>query len=357
MEGTTTTLDEARLEQFVGQAVTDLGAAMNGVLVLIGGELGLWKALEGAGPLTCAEIAERSDATERYVREWASAQAASGYLEYDEATDSFTLSPEQAMAFADEDSPVYLLGGYHLISSAFKDRERIAERFRSGDGFGWHEHDPELFLGTEQFFRPGYRAHLVAEWIPALEGMEEKLRSGAKVADIGCGHGISTILMAQAYPESTFHGFDYHDASIERAKQIADAEGVTENTEFEVAAGKEFDGDGYDLVCFFDCLHDMGDPVGALEHVRAKLDDDGSVMLVEPFAADSLTENLNPVGRIYYAASTLICTPSSLDQEVGLGLGAQAGEQRLGEVAKEAGFTRFRRATETPFNLVLEARP
>ena len=227
MEGTTT-LDEARLEQFVGQAVTDLGAAMNGVLVLIGGELGLWKALQGAGPLTCAEIAEHSDATERYVREWASAQAASGYLEYDEDADTFTLPPEQAMAFADEDSPVYLLGGYHLISSAFKDRERIEERFRSGDGFGWHEHDPELFLGTEQFFRPGYQAHLVAEWIPALDGVEEKLRSGAKVADIGCGHGISTTLMAQAYPESTFHGFDYHEASIERAKQIADAEGVSE---------------------------------------------------------------------------------------------------------------------------------
>ncbi|HEY1238498.1 MAG TPA: class I SAM-dependent methyltransferase [Solirubrobacterales bacterium] len=356
MEAAATTVDEARLEQVLGQAVTDIGAAMNGVLVMMGGELGLWKALAGAGPLTCAEIAERSDVAERYVREWASAQAASGYLTYDADADTFTLSPEQAMAFADEDSPVYLLGGYHLISSAFKDRERIEERFRSGDGFGWHEHDPELFLGTEQFFRPGYRAHLVAEWIPALDGIEEKLQSGAKVADIGCGHGISTILMAQAYPESTFHGFDYHDASIERAKQIAAAEGVSENTEFEVAAGKEFDGDGYDLVCFFDCLHDMGDPVGALKHVRENLADDGTVMLVEPFAADSLTENLNPVGRVYYAASTLICTPSSLDQEVGLGLGAQAGEQRLAEVAKEAGFSRFRRATETPFNLVLEAR-
>jgi 2-polyprenyl-3-methyl-5-hydroxy-6-metoxy-1,4-benzoquinol methylase len=356
MQAAATTVDEARLEQVLGQAVTDIGAAMNGVLVMMGGELGLWKALAGAGPLTCAEIAERSDVAERYVREWASAQAASGYLTYDADADTFALSPEQAMAFADEDSPVYLLGGYHLISSAFKDRERIEERFRSGDGFGWHEHDPELFLGTEQFFRPGYRAHLVAEWIPALDGIEEKLQSGAKVADIGCGHGISTILMAQAYPESTFHGFDYHDASIERAKQIAAAEGVSENTEFEVAAGKEFDGDGYDLVCFFDCLHDMGDPVGALKHVRENLADDGTVMLVEPFAADSLTENLNPVGRVYYAASTLICTPSSLDQEVGLGLGAQAGEQRLAEVAKEAGFSRFRRATETPFNLVLEAR-
>jgi 2-polyprenyl-3-methyl-5-hydroxy-6-metoxy-1,4-benzoquinol methylase len=357
MEASTTTVDEARLEQFVGQAVTDLGATLNGVLVMIGSELGLWKALDGAGPLTCEEIAERSGVAERYVREWASAQAASGYLTYDADADKFTLPPEQAMVFANEESPVYLLGGYHLISSAFKDRERIEERFKSGDGFGWHEHDPELFLGTEQFFRPGYRAHLVAEWIPALDGIEEKLQSGAKVADIGCGHGISTILMAEAYPQSTFRGFDYHDASIERAKQIAEAEGVSENTEFEVAAGKEFNGDGYDLVCFFDCLHDMGDPVGALKHVREQLADDGTVMLVEPFAADSLAENLNPVGRVYYAASTLICTPSSLDQEVGLGLGAQAGERRLAEVAKEAGFSRFRRATETPFNLVLEARP
>jgi 2-polyprenyl-3-methyl-5-hydroxy-6-metoxy-1,4-benzoquinol methylase len=357
MDATATTVDEARLEQFLGQAVTDIGAAMNGVLVMMGGELGLWKALAGAGPVNCAEIAEKSGVAERYVREWASAQAASGYLEYDADADTFTLPPEQAMAFADEDSPVYLLGGYHLISSAFKDREKIQERFRSGDGFGWHEHDPELFLGTEQFFRPGYRAHLVAEWIPALEGMDEKLRGGAKVADIGCGHGISTILMAQAYPESTFHGYDYHDASIERARAIAEAEGVSGNTEFERASAKEFPGDGYDLVCFFDCLHDMGDPVGALDHVSETIDDDGTVMLVEPFAADSLTENLNPVGRVYYAASTLICTPSSLDQEVGLGLGAQAGEERLREVAENAGFTRFRRATETPFNLVLEARP
>jgi SAM-dependent methyltransferase len=357
MEASTTTVDEARLEQFLGQAVTDIGAAMNGVLVMMGGELGLWKALAGAGAMTTAEIAEKSGVAERYVREWTSAQAASGYLEYDAGADTFTLPPEQAMAFADEDSPVYLLGGYHLISSAFKDREKIEERFRSGDGFGWHEHDPELFLGTEQFFRPGYRAHLVAEWIPALEGMDEKLRGGGKVADIGCGHGVSTILLAQAYPESTFHGFDYHDASIERARQIAEAEGVSANTEFEAASAKEYPGDGYDLVCFFDCLHDMGDPVGALEHVRETIDDDGTVMLVEPFAGDSLTENLNPVGRVYYAASTLICTPSSLDQEVGLGLGAQAGEERLREVAEKAGFTRFRRATETPFNLVLEARP
>jgi SAM-dependent methyltransferase len=352
-----TAIDEGRLEQFLGQAVTDMGAAMNGSLVLIGGELGLWKTLAGAGHLTTAEIAERSGVAERYVREWASAQAASGYLEYDPDGATFMLPPEQAMVFADEDSPFYMLGGYHLISSVFKDRGRITERIRAGQGFGWHEHDPELFMGTEQFFRPGYRAHLTAEWIPALESVEDKLHAGAKVADLGCGHGISTVLMAQAYPESTFHGFDYHDASIERARQIAAAENVSANTVFEVATAKDFPGADYDLVCFFDCLHDMGDPVGALQHVRGALDADGTVMLVEPFAGNTLSDNLNPVGRIYYAASTLVCTPSSLDQEVGLALGAQAGDERLCQVAREAGFTRFNRATETPFNLILEARP
>ena len=357
MESATATVDEAKLEQFMGQAVTDMGAAMNGVLVLIGGELGLWKAMAGAGPLTSEEIAERSGVAERYVREWASAQAASGYLEYDADAGKFTLPPEQAMAFADEDSPVYVLGGYHVVSSVWKDRERLAERYRSGAGFGWHEHDPELFSGTEAFFRPGYQAHLTAEWLPALEDVEEKLRTGAKVADIGCGHGASTVIMAKAYPDSEFHGFDYHDGSIARAKEIAAADGVSDNAAFDVATAKDYPGEGYDLVCFFDCLHDMGDPVGAMKHVRETIADDGSVMLVEPYAADTLAENLNPVGRVYYAASTLVCTPSSLDQEVGLGLGAQAGEARLRDVAEEAGFTRFRRATETPFNLVLEARP
>jgi SAM-dependent methyltransferase len=356
MEAKASAVDETKLEQFLGQAVTDLGAAMNGVLVMIGGELGLWKAMDGAGALSAAELAERTGVRERYVREWLAAQAASGYVEYDSDSERFQLPPEQAMAFANEDSPAYMLGGYSVISSTYKDRQQIAERFRAGEGFGWHEHDPELFVGTEQFFRPGYRAHLVAEWIPALDGIEDKLRSGGKVADVGCGHGISTFLMARTYPESTICGCDYHDASIERARELAEAEGVSANTEFEVASAKDFPGDGYDLVCFFDCLHDMGDPVGAMTHVRDVIDEDGAVMLVEPFAADSLADNLNPVGRIFYAASTLICTPSSLDQEVGLGLGAQAGEERLRAVAEEAGFSRFRRATETPFNLVLEAR-
>jgi 2-polyprenyl-3-methyl-5-hydroxy-6-metoxy-1,4-benzoquinol methylase len=357
MEDAVPALDEAKLEQFMGQAVTDMGAAMNGVLVMIGDRLGLWKAMEGAGPLTAAELGERTGVRERYVREWLAAQAASGYVEYDADADAFTLPPEQAMAFADEDSPVYVVGGYHVVSSAYKDGEEIAERFRDGKGFGWHEHDPELFLGTEQFFRPGYQAHLVPEWIPALEGVAEKLEAGGRVADIGCGHGVSTMLMARAYPQSTISGFDYHAESIERARELAAEEGVGANTEFERATAKDFPGERYDLVCFFDCLHDMGDPVGAMRHVREVIDGDGTVMLVEPFAADSMAANMNPVGRVYFAASTLICTPSSLDQEVGLGLGAQAGEARLREVAEEAGFSRFRRAAETPFNLVLEARP
>jgi SAM-dependent methyltransferase len=352
-----TAVDEERLERFLGQAITDMGAALNGALVMIGDELGLWKALAGAGPLTSRQIAERSGVAERYTREWSSAQAAGGYLDYDPDDETFALPPEHAMALADDNSPVYMLGGYHVISAAYKDRARITERIRAGQGFGWHEHDPDLFTGTEQFFRPGYRAHLVPEWIPALDAVEEKLRAGASVADIGCGHGTSTTIMARAYPESTFRGFDYHDASIARARQIAAAEGLTSNTTFDVASAKDFPGDGYDLVCFFDCLHDMGDPVGALRHARNALHADGTVMLVEPFAGDTLADNLNPVGRIYYAASTLVCTPNSLDQEVGLALGAQAGPQRLKRIAREAGFTRFRRATQTPFNLVLEARP
>jgi SAM-dependent methyltransferase len=347
-------VDEARLEQFLGQAVTDMGAAINGVLVMIGAELGLWEAMDGAGPLTPAELAERTGVRERYLREWLAAQAASGYVEYDAAGGTFTLPPEQAMAFAMPDSPVYLVGGYHIIGSLFKDRPRLTERFRAGEGFGWHEHDPELFLGTEQFFRPGYRTHLVAEWIPALDGVEAKLRAGATVADVGCGHGVSTVLMAKAFPGSAIHGFDYHAGSIERATAAGEE---VPNADFQVASALDYPGEGYDLVCFFDCLHDMGDPVGALRHTREVLDADGTVMLVEPYANDTLTDNLNPVGRIYYAASTVICTPSSLSQDVALGLGAQAGETRLREVLEAGGFSHVRRAAETPFNLVLEARP
>ena len=349
-------LDQGRLEQTLGQLVVDMGAAMNGALVLIGVELGLWRALDDSGPSTSEQLANRTGIRERYLREWLSAQAASGYLTYDPHDDTFTLSPEHAMALAREDSPVYLAGGFHLISSVYKDRSRITERIRSGDGFGWHEHDPELFIGTEQFFRPGYRANLVDAWLPALDGVVDKLVRGAKVADIGCGHGVSTTILARAFPKSTVYGYDYHDASITRARELATAEQAG-NASFEIASAADFPGSDYDLICYFDCLHDMGDPVGALRHARESLAPDGSVMLVEPFARNSLPENLDPVGRMYYAASTVLCTPSSLDQPVALGLGAQAGEQRLAEVAAEAGFGTFRRATETPFNLVLEARP
>ncbi|MGW5288267.1 class I SAM-dependent methyltransferase [Rhodococcus pyridinivorans] len=348
--------DQARLEQTLGQLVVDMGAAMNGALVLIGAELGLWRALDEAGPVSSEQLADRTGIRERYLREWLSAETASGYLTYDPDAGTFSLAPEHAMTLAREDSPVYLAGGFHLIGSVYKDRSRIAERIRNGEGFGWHEHDPDLFVGTEQFFRPGYRANLVDVWLPALDGVVDTLRAGATVADIGCGHSVSTTLLAQAFPQSTIRGFDYHDASIARATELAAEEGV-DNATFTVASATDFPGSDYDLICYFDCLHDMGDPVGALRYARGALADDGAVMLVEPFARDSLPENLNPVGRMYYAASTVLCTPSSLDQPVALGLGAQAGERRLADVAAEAGFGTFRRATETPFNLVLEARP
>ena len=278
-------------------------------------------------------------------------------MTYDPGSDRYTLPDEHALALADEDSPFYILGMYDSIASLYADEDQILEAFRTGGGMGWHEHDHRLFRGTERFFRPGYRANLVAEWIPALQGVQEKLERGAKVADIGCGHGASTVIMASAFPNSEFFGFDYHDASIDRARDAAAEAGVGDRIKFEVASAKEFPGDGYDLVCVFDCLHDMGDPVGASAHVLQSLESDGTWMIVEPFANDKVEENLNPVGRVFYGASTVICTPASLSQEVGLALGAQAGEARLTEVLKQAGFTRVRRATETPFNLVLEARP
>ena len=305
------------------------------------------------GRSTSRALADRSGVAERYVREWASAQAASGYLDYDRDGETFTLPPEQALAFADEDSPVYLLGGYHVISSVFKDRERIADGFAPAPVSAGTSTIRNCSSAPSSSFAPATAHTWCRHGCPRLEDAENKLRAGARVADVGCGHGASTLLMAQAYPASTFRGFDYHPASIERAA----AKPARGNVAFEVASAADFPGRGYDLVCFFDCLHDMGDPVGALAHTREALADDGTVMLVEPFAADSLAANLNPVGRIYYAASTLICTPASVDQDVGLALGAQAGEQRLREVARQAGFSRFRRATETPFNLVLEARP
>ena len=318
MSTTTQEIDQARLDEFLGRFVGDLGAALSAALVVIGDRLGLYRAMADGGAVTAAELAVRTGTDERYVREWLSNQVATALV---------------------------------------KDEEKIEAAFVGRHGVGWHEHHADLFSGTERFFRPGYAANLVSSWIPALDGVREKLEAGARVADVGCGHGASTILMAQAFPRSEFVGFDYHDASIGHARAAASREGLNGSARFEVAAAKEYPGDDYDLVCMFDCLHDMGDPIGAAAHVRRSLAADGTWLIVEPFAGDRLEDNLNPVGRVYYGASTLVCTPASRDQEVGLALGAQAGEARLREVVTAGGFTRFRRATETPFNLVLEARP
>lgn len=350
-------INEAKLNEFMGKALGELGAAINAALVILGDRLGLYKAMAGAGPMTSAELAKRTGTSERYVREWLSAQAAGGYLAYDAATQRFTLPDEQALALAVEGSPAFIPGAFQIIASVIQDEPKIREAFKTGAGVGWHEHNCNLFEGTERFFRPGYAAHLISEWIPALEGVDTKLKAGATVADVGCGHGASTILMAQAYPKSKFFGFDYHGPSIEWARAVAEKAGVGDRVTFAAASSKAFPGKDYDLVAFFDCLHDMGDPVGASGHVRQSLKPDGTWMIVEPFANDRLEQNLNPVGRMFYSASTMICTPASLSQEVGLGLGAQAGEARLRDVVTKGGFTRFRRATETPFNLILEARP
>jgi SAM-dependent methyltransferase len=352
-----TQIDQAKLDSFMGQFVGDLGAALSVATVLIGDRLGLYKAMADGEPITPAALATRTETDERYVREWLSSQAASGYVAYDAATASFKLGPEQAMALAQDDSPAFIPGAFQLAAALIKDEPKIAAAFRSGAGVGWHEHDEDLFCGTERFFRPGYIANLVGSWIPALEGVHERLSEGALVADVGCGHGASTLILAGAYPQSRFVGFDYHEDSIRAARASATSAGLGERVSFEVARAKDYPGSGYDLVAMFDCLHDMGDPVGAAAHVLRSLAPDGTWLIVEPFANDHLEDNLNPVGRVFYSASTMVCTPASRDQEVGLALGAQAGETRLREVVTEGGFTRFRRATETPFNLVLEARP
>lgn len=349
-------MNEDKLNQLLGKFVADFGATFHAGLVVIGESLGLYKAL-AASPLTSAELAAQTGTDERYVREWLNSQAAGEYIQFDPATGRYSLSEEQAFALADEKSPAYLPGAFLLAVSALRAVPQITERFRTGDGFGWHEHHHDLFRGTELFFRPGYAANLTTAWIPALDGVEEKLKAGAKVADVGCGLGASTILMAQTYPASTFIGYDYHDGSIELARQRADEAGVADRVKFEVARAKDYPGDDYDFVAFFDCLHDMGDPVGAAAHVRDTLASDGTWMVVEPFAGDKVEDNLNPVGRIYYSASTLLCTPASKSQEVGLALGAQAGEARLRDVITGGGFRQFRRAAETPFNIVYEARP
>jgi SAM-dependent methyltransferase len=340
----------------MGQAVGDLGAAISGLMTHLGDELGLYKAMAGSLPMSAADVAKASGTDERYVREWLNNQAAGGYVTYDAATDRYTLPPEQALALADEESPVFLAGGFAGIASAYTDWEKFVDAFRTGRGVGWHEHDTRLFRGTERFFRPGYKANLVSTWLPSLDGVEDKLRRGAKVADIGCGHGASTILMSEAFPASTFVGFDYHEASIDAARKRAADAGVGDRCTFEVASAKDYPGTGYDLIAFFDCLHDMGDPVGAAVHARRALAEDGTLMLVEPNASDHTAENHNPLGRAFYGFSTVICTMASKAQEVGLALGAQAGEGRLRNVLEQGGFSTVRRASETPFNIVIEAR-
>jgi 2-polyprenyl-3-methyl-5-hydroxy-6-metoxy-1,4-benzoquinol methylase len=350
-------IDEERLNALLGQAVVEFGATVNAALVVIGDRLGLYRTLAADGPLSSSDLAQRTGTAERYVREWLNAQAASGWVEHDAQTGRYSMSPEQALMFADPNSPAFVGGGFQLALGSADAREQIAEAFVTGTGYGWHEHTHDVFDGCQRFFEPGYRANIVQSWIPALEGVHETLSQGGRVADIGCGHGASSIVIAQGYPNASVDGSDYHDGSIAEARRLADEAGVADRVRFTVAGADSLPASGYDLVTSFDCLHDMGDPAGTARQVRAALAPDGVWMIVEPRAGDSVQENLNPVGRAYYAFSTLLCTPSSLAQEGGLALGAQAGEARLREVLSSAGFTRVRRAAETPFNIVLEARP
>jgi 2-polyprenyl-3-methyl-5-hydroxy-6-metoxy-1,4-benzoquinol methylase len=349
-------VDGDKLMQFVFRAVDEVGATLNAALVVMGDKLGLYRALADSDGLTPAELAQRTDTAERYVREWLNAQAAGGYVSYDPGSGRYALPPEQAVALTDVNSPAYLPGFFQIALGSVIDSPKIVERARSGEGLGWHEHVHDVHEGCERFFRPGYNASLVTEWLPALGGVVEKLERGGVVADVGCGHGSSTILMAQAFPNSTFVGSDYHEGSIETARERAQQAGVADRVRFDVTPASAYSGTGYDLVTMFDCLHDMGDPVGAARHVRSTLAADGTWMIVEPNAGDRVEDNFNPVGRAYYGFSTLLCTPASLSQDVGLALGAQAGEARIRDVVTTAGFTRFGRAAETPFNLVFEAK-
>jgi SAM-dependent methyltransferase len=350
-------IDDAKLHQFVGQLLADLGGAVSVALVRMGDALGLYKALYTGGPMTVAELAGAAGVNERYLREWAAHQAASNYLSYDPATQKFALPEEQAMVFAVDDSPVNLIGAFDAVSAFLSNQEKVQPVFKTGGGVAWGDQSTCLFCAVARFFRPGYHNNLVSAWLPALDGVVDKLERGAKIADVGCGHGWSTVLMAKAFPNSHFVGYDFHPSSIEHARAHAAEHGVTANTNFEVAAAKQYPGKDFDLVTFFDCLHDMGDPAGAAAHVRQSLKPDGSWMIVEPMAGDRLEDNLNPVSRIYYGGSTMVCVPTSLSQEVGAALGAQAGEAKLREVITAGGFGSVRRATETPFNMILEARP
>jgi SAM-dependent methyltransferase len=352
---TARSIDEARLGAFMGKVVGELGALASASLVLIGDQLGLYRAMADGVPVTSEELAQRTGTTERYIREWLLNQAAGGYLEYDTASQRYSLPPEQAMALADENSPFFVCGGFQAMWAMTQAQPRIAEAFRTGEGMFWGEHHHNLFHGTERFFKPGYIANLVQNWLPALDGVEAKLRAGARVADVGCGHGASTIIMAQAYPQSRFFGYDNHAPSIERARHAASAAGVADRVEFHVASSEDFPGERYDLVAFFDCFHDLGNPAGAAKRAYETLDSAGAVMIVEPMAGNTVEENLNPIGRVFSGASVLCCTPNALAYG-GHALGTIATDAALGEMVAAGGFTRFRRATETPFNRVFEAR-
>lgn len=348
-------IDQGKLNEFMGKAIGDIGAALSANMVLLGDKLGLYKAMATMSPVTPAELAKATKTSERYIREWLGNQAAGGYVTYEAGTGRYRLPEEQAMALADENSPCFLPGVFQVIAATFSANPKIEQRFKTGKGLGWDQHDHRLFEGTERFFRPNYLGNLIANWIPSLDGVETMLKRGAKVADVGCGFGASTIIMAQAYPRSTFFGFDYHTPSILTARKRAKKAGL-KNVEFATAKSTNYPGKKYDFVAHFDCLHDMGDPIGAAKHVKKILAQHGTWLIVEPFANDRVEDNLNPVGRVFYAASTMVCVPVSLASN-GPALGAQAGEARLRDVVMKGGFTRFRRTTQTPFNLVLEARP
>jgi ubiquinone/menaquinone biosynthesis C-methylase UbiE len=350
-------VDMDKLNEFVGRFVGDLGATIAAGSVVLGDRLGLYRALAGGGPATADELAKRTDTEPRYVAEWLRGQAAGGYVDYDPAADSYSLNEEQAFALTDPDGPVYLPGAFQLALGALRAGPRLEGAFRTGAGIGWHEQDGDVFDGCERFFRPGYLANLVPSWLPALDGIEAKLTAGARIADLGCGHGASSILLAQAFPESTVVGFDYHDGSIQSARKRAAEVGVADRVTFEVASAQTFEGDNYDLIATFDCLHDMGDPLGAATRIRSALAPDGTWMIVEPFAEDAVAGNLNPIGRVYYSFSTFLCVPNAISQTGGYALGAQAGEAAIKRIITDAGFSRFRRATQTQLNLVFEARP
>ena len=353
----TATIDEGKLNAFVGQMLSDLGGASSIAMVRLGDTLGLYRAIHDNGPMTSAELAKQAKVDERYLREWLSHQAASNYLAYDPATGKFSMPAEQAMVFANEESPVYMMGGFDLMAAMLDNQPKVQAAFKSGGGVAWGDQAGCMFCAVARFFRPGYHNHLVASWLPALDGVVKKLEAGARVADVGCGHGWSTVMMAKAFPKSQFFGYDFHPDSIRDATAHAKEHGVTANAHFAVGLAKDYEGKDFDLVTCFDCLHDMGDPAGAAAHIRRSLKPDGTWMIVEPMAGDALQHNLNPVGRLFYAGSTMICLPTSRSQEVGAALGAQAGEAKLRETIQSGGFSKVRRATETPFNMILEARP